>query len=80
MNQAAYVRFELLRTFRNRRIMIFSLGFPIVLYLVIAGPNRNESDFANSGISAPLPSDRSAGIASSASRRSRRASISGRRC
>ena len=54
MNQAAYVRFELLRTFRNRRILIFSLGFPLVLYLVIAGPNRNESNFGNSGISAPL--------------------------
>jgi ABC-2 type transport system permease protein len=54
VNQAAYVRFELLRTFRNRRILIFSLGFPLVLYLVIAGPNRNESNFGNSGISAPL--------------------------
>jgi ABC-2 type transport system permease protein len=54
VNQTAYIRFELLRTFRNRRLLIFSLGFPLVLYLVIAGPNRNVSDFGSTGISAPL--------------------------
>ena len=54
MNHAAYLRFELLRTFRNRRILIFSLGFPLVLYLVIAGPNRDERHFGGSGLSAPL--------------------------
>ena len=32
----AYLRFELLRTFRNRRFFIFSLGFPLVLYFLIA--------------------------------------------
>ena len=36
-----YMRYELLRTFRNRRFFILSLGFPLVLYFVIAGPNRN---------------------------------------
>jgi ABC-2 type transport system permease protein len=50
----AYLRFELMRTLRNRRVLIFSLGFPIVLYLLIAGPNRNEHNLAGSGISAPL--------------------------
>jgi ABC-2 type transport system permease protein len=50
----AYLRFELLRTFRNRRILIFSLGFPLVLYLVIAAPNRDEKHFASTGLSAPL--------------------------
>jgi len=54
VNHAAYLRFELLRTFRNRRILIFSLGFPLVLYLVIAGPNRDERHFGGSGLSAPL--------------------------
>jgi ABC-2 type transport system permease protein len=49
-----YTRFELLRTFRNRRFFIFSLVFPLVLYFLIAGPNRNDNDFANSGVSAPL--------------------------
>lgn len=51
---ASYVKFELLRTFRNRRILIFALGFPLVLYFIIAGPNRNETNFGNTGISAPL--------------------------
>jgi ABC-2 type transport system permease protein len=50
----AYLRFELLRTFRNRRFFIFSLGFPVVLYFLIAAPNRNEEDLAQSGLSAPL--------------------------
>ena len=43
MNRA-YLRFELLRTFRNRRFFFFSLGFPLVLYFLIAGPNRNEHE------------------------------------
>ena len=47
-------RYELLRTFRNRRFFFFSLGFPLVLYFLIAGPNRNEHDLGGSGISAPL--------------------------
>jgi ABC-2 type transport system permease protein len=53
-NPLAYARFELLRTFRNRRLYIFSLGFPLVLYYAIAAPNRNEHDLAGTGISAPL--------------------------
>ena len=54
MSAAPYTRFELLRTFRNRRFFIFSLGFPLVLYFLIATPNRNEDDLGGSGISAPL--------------------------
>jgi ABC-2 type transport system permease protein len=54
MNVLTYTRFELLRTFRSRRFFIFSLGFPLVLYFAIAGPNRNEHDLGGSGISAPL--------------------------
>jgi ABC-2 type transport system permease protein len=49
-----YARLELLRTFRNRRLIIFSFGFPLVLYYAIAGPNRNVHDLGHSGISAPL--------------------------
>ncbi|HEX7290345.1 MAG TPA: ABC transporter permease [Conexibacter sp.] len=49
-----YARYELLRTFRNRRFLVFSLGFPLVLYYAIAGPNRHEASLAGSGISAPL--------------------------
>lgn len=51
---AAYVRFELLRTFRNGRFFIFSFAFPLVLYFVIAGPNKGEADFEGTGISVPL--------------------------
>ena len=44
----------MLRTFRNRRFFIFSLGFPLVLYFLIAGPNHDVSDLGGTGISAPL--------------------------
>ena len=37
MSGLLYTRFELLRTFRNRRFFIFSFGFPLVLYFLIAG-------------------------------------------
>lgn len=54
MNGLAYTRYELLRAFRSRRFFVFSLGFPLVLYFVIAGPQRNVHNFAGTGISAPL--------------------------
>jgi ABC-2 type transport system permease protein len=54
MTALAYTRFEVLRTLRNRRLLVFSLGFPLILFFVIATPNRNEQDFAGSGISLPL--------------------------
>jgi ABC-2 type transport system permease protein len=50
MSSVAYTRFELLRTFRNRRFLLFSLGFPIVLFAIIAVPNRDEQDFGKTGI------------------------------
>jgi ABC-2 type transport system permease protein len=49
-----YVRYELLRTLRNRRFFFLALGFPLVLYFVIAGPQRNNHDFGGTGIPAPL--------------------------
>ena len=33
----AYLRFEILRTVRNRRFFFFSLGFPLILYFLVAG-------------------------------------------
>ncbi len=54
MSSTTYVRFELLRMLRNRRFFLFSLGFPLVLFFLIAGPNRHEHDLAGSGVSAPL--------------------------
>jgi ABC-2 type transport system permease protein len=54
MNGVLYTRYELLRAFRNRRFFFFSFGFPLVLYFVIAAPQRGTHDFVHSGISAPL--------------------------
>jgi ABC-2 type transport system permease protein len=54
MNALLYTRYELLRTFRNRRFFVLSLGFPLVLYFLIAGPTRNVHDLGGTGISAPL--------------------------
>jgi len=51
---ASYVRYELIRTFRNRRFFIFSFGFPLVLFFVIAAPNRHVKSFSGTGISLPL--------------------------
>ena len=47
---AAYTRYELLRTFRNRRFFLLSLGFPLILYFVIAVPNRHIHNFAGTGL------------------------------
>lgn len=49
-----YVAMELRRAYRNRRFMLFTLGFPLVLFILIAGPNRNVANFGGTGVSAPL--------------------------
>ena len=51
MNHWTYLRYELLRTYRNRRFVMFSLIFPLILFLVVAGPHR---DLIVVGISYPL--------------------------
>jgi ABC-2 type transport system permease protein len=43
----AYVRFELMRLFRNRQNFIFSLIFPIIMFLAIGGPNRHKDIFTS---------------------------------
>ena len=50
----AYARYELLRTFRNRRLWIFSFAFPLLLYYAIAGPNRGEHSIGGTGIAASV--------------------------
>ncbi len=50
----SYTRYELLRTLRNRRFFLLSLGFPLVLYFLIAGSQRNVHNLGGTGISAPL--------------------------
>lgn len=47
-----YLWLELRRMLRNRRILVFSVGFPLVLYLLIAGPNRGVSDLSGTGVPA----------------------------
>jgi ABC-2 type transport system permease protein len=41
VTSATYVRIEVLRTLRNRRFLVFSLVFPLVLYFAIALPNKH---------------------------------------
>ena len=50
----SYTRFELLRTFRNRRFFILSVAFPLGIFLLTAVPNRGVTNLAGTGISAPL--------------------------
>jgi ABC-2 type transport system permease protein len=54
-----YLKYELIRTFRNRRFFAFSLGFPLVFFYLIAGSNRHET---LGGL--PLPTYYLAGMAS----------------
>lgn len=42
MNATTYTRYELVRTFRNTRFSLFSLVFPLILFLMVAGPNRHQ--------------------------------------
>jgi ABC-2 type transport system permease protein len=51
---STYVRFEVLRMFRNVRFFVFSLVFPLVLYVVVVGGNRNVKDFAGTGLAFAL--------------------------
>lgn len=45
MSTLTYTRFELLRTVRNRQSFIFSLAFPLVMYFLLAGPNKDNHNF-----------------------------------
>jgi ABC-2 type transport system permease protein len=54
MSFTVYTRYELLRTFRNKRFLVFAFGFPLVLYVLIVAPNRHVHDLNGSGFSAPL--------------------------
>jgi ABC-2 type transport system permease protein len=40
-----YLRYEVLRTLRNRQGYIFSLAFPVILFLVFGVSNRNATGF-----------------------------------
>jgi ABC-2 type transport system permease protein len=51
VTDATYLRFEIIRTFRNRRFLLFSLAFPTILLLLIGSSNRHAT---LAGISFPL--------------------------
>ncbi len=51
MRGGSYVHYEVLRTLRNRRFLIFSLIFPLILFLSIAGAHRH---ILEDGIPFPL--------------------------
>ncbi len=38
-----YLKYELVRALRNTRFFLFSLGFPLVLFLILAGSNRHAT-------------------------------------
>ena len=42
MRGLVYTRYELLRTFRNRRFYLFSFGFPLVFFWLLAAPQHNK--------------------------------------
>jgi ABC-2 type transport system permease protein len=44
-SSATYLKFELLRTVRNKRSFFFSLAFPIVMYFLLALPNKDDHNF-----------------------------------
>jgi ABC-2 type transport system permease protein len=45
MSTLTYARYELLRTMRNKQALIFSVAFPIIMYFLLAGPNKNNHNF-----------------------------------
>ncbi len=49
----AYVRFELRRSFRNRRFYVISLGIPVLLFWAIAAPQRHTL-LPGTGLRVPL--------------------------
>jgi ABC-2 type transport system permease protein len=42
MSSRTYLRYELKRTFRNRRFFFFSLAFPLLLFLSVGGSQRDS--------------------------------------
>ncbi len=47
-----YMKYEVIRTLRNRQGFIFSLVVPVAMFVMLAGGNRRETNFGNSGIPA----------------------------
>ena len=49
-----YAHSEVLRAFRNRRFFILSVAFPLILFWVIAAPQKDEASLSGTGIPAAL--------------------------
>ncbi|HEV2592460.1 MAG TPA: ABC transporter permease [Gaiellaceae bacterium] len=49
-----YLRYELLRVLRSRRFFFLALGFPVLLYYLIAAPNRHGRIEGATGLSLRL--------------------------
>lgn len=45
MSTLVYTRYELLRVARNRQGMLFSVLFPLIMYFLLAAPNRKDHNF-----------------------------------
>ncbi|HEV7205758.1 MAG TPA: ABC transporter permease [Jatrophihabitans sp.] len=45
MSTATYQKFELLRAVRNRQALVFTVFFPIVMFFLLAGPNKDNHNF-----------------------------------
>jgi len=41
LTAVTYARYDLRRLYRNRRFFIFTLGFPLVLFLFVANSNKH---------------------------------------
>ena len=42
MSTTVYTRYEVRRAFRNTRFFVFTLAFPVVMFFLIAAPNRDQ--------------------------------------
>ena len=45
-----YLRYELIRTVRNRRFILISLAIPVLIYILVAAPNRHGRGFSGTHI------------------------------
>ncbi len=45
-----YLRYELLRTIRNRRFFVISLAIPVLIYILVAAPNRHGKGFSGTNV------------------------------
>jgi len=47
-----YLKYEVIRTLRNRQGFLFSLAFPLVMYFLLAGSSKKDTNLSDTGIPA----------------------------